>query len=336
MSVREALEQDWDGPAQPEELSRPLTEDEKSEQHVIPAADARDAIRSGQVKQQQEGLADARHNLSGEERFAQATQAKTEANQHYARGGWRVALVGYLAGIWFLKRGDPPCPQLMASEEASLDGVVSALGAGTGDDTMRTVAAASALRVACHLNLAAAALQLNEWAIATTACEFVLSVEPQQPKALFRLAKAQEGANELHAAERTVGQLLQAEPSNADARKLLDGLRRRATHERKMYANMFGRARAQGGDLYDQSEEEAKAAAQAEERRAAEPKHKVSAAPAPRPPRCPAPALCRIAAHRQCGQAGGPIHERWCIWLCACGLPACRRRRYTLGKVSRR
>lgn len=277
LSVREAMEQfaEQDGPEGPVEISpgdlRPLTEDEKDEQVTVPAADARDSMRAGQVRQQQEGLADARRNLDADARFEQATRAKSQANDHFARNKPRVAIVGYLAGIWFLKRGDPPCPQLIASEDASLDGVADALGAGSGADVVGGIDGVAALRIALHLNLAVAALKLSEWVIATRACEFVLGVKASNEKALFRLAKAQEGASEPRAATATVSKLLRVAPSNVEARKLLETLQAKQAREKKMFAGVFGRAQAEGRDLYNQAEEEHKAAEKAVEREASKP-----------------------------------------------------------------
>ena len=50
----------------------------------------------------QEGLADARRTLDASGRMAQAVQAKEQANAHFQAGKWRVAIVGYLAGVYLV------------------------------------------------------------------------------------------------------------------------------------------------------------------------------------------------------------------------------------------
>ena len=93
--------------------------------------------------EQAAGLRQMRRDLAPAARLAKATELKSDANSHFAQQKWRTSLVGYVGGIWFLKRGDPPCPEVVASGSAEglerpegLDAVVSALGAGAaeGDD----------------------------------------------------------------------------------------------------------------------------------------------------------------------------------------------------------
>jgi tetratricopeptide (TPR) repeat protein len=210
----------------------------------------------------------------------QAAQAKEQANAHFQAGRWRVAIVGYLAGVWFLKRGDPPCPQLIACEEAGLDGVAAALGAGTGTgvDVLDGMDGVATLRLALHLNLAQAALKLSEWAIARVACEHALASEATHPKALYRLAKAHEGEGDLKQASSSLTRLLKIEPNNADARKVHDAIKKRTEKERKAYAGVFTRAlgdNAKGDGLYTAAEE-SRDQAEALEREANKPPYTVT------------------------------------------------------------
>ncbi len=225
------------------------------------------------VAAQREGLEEMRRGMTPAERLAKADECKRQANEHFGNGKWRVSMVGYVAGIFFLKHGEPRCPLLVASEVRGLDEVSDALGAGTsggggggGDGTTATGVAtpeeaegAMPMRVACHLNLAAAALKLQEWTIARAACEYVLtSVDAAHPKALFRLAKAYEGAGEVGPATSTVAKLLKHDAANAEARKLHEALKKRSAKERSAFKNMFERAREEaGGDgLYTAAEEQ--------------------------------------------------------------------------------
>ena len=220
-----------------------------------------------EVRKYRHGLEEARRNMSAAERLEKAEETKQQANAHFGDAKWRVSVVGYLAGIWFLKKGSPPCPRLVASEMAGLDEVESAIGAGCALDASEPAdesEAVIALRTALHLNLAQAALKLDEWAIARACCEYVLSADDANVKALFRLAKAQQGTGELQAAVNTVSKLLKREPANAEARKLLDALRKQQSREKKAFSGLFERAHAEGGGLYSKGEEERDRAAAAE------------------------------------------------------------------------
>ena len=126
---------------------------------------------------------------------------------------------------------------MVASESHSLDGVATALGAGApifGNDELHPSSPAAEeqreqLRLVLHLNLAAAALKLSTWDTARIACQYVLMVQGSKApsKALFRLAKAHEGEDDLPEAIQCLERLLASEADNADARKLLDSLYKR-------------------------------------------------------------------------------------------------------------
>ncbi|KAL1526670.1 hypothetical protein AB1Y20_015374 [Prymnesium parvum] len=208
----------------------------------------------GEALEMQRKLDQLHHSLDAPGRMAQADAMKAGANQHFSQGSWNAALVGYLAGIWLLRRGSS-CPIVVAHAFAShctrdadfkagLAQVQSALGAGAatlnaGDDSATGDADAAALRMALHLNLAAAALKISEWEIAKAACEYVISVEALHAKALFRLAKAHEGQGEVSRAISVVMQLLKSDSQNKDARTLLDVLRKRQAEEKGMFGGLF-------------------------------------------------------------------------------------------------
>jgi hypothetical protein len=134
-------------------------------------------------------------------------------------------------------------------------GVLSGAGplAGAADDPT------GSLRVALHLNLAAAALKLSEWQVARVACELVLDSRPELAKALFRLAKAHEGAQDFCAAIATASRLLRCDAASADGRRLLEALRQRQRKEGEMFKGFFDRARddnAEGDGLVTAAEED--------------------------------------------------------------------------------
>ena len=68
---------------------------------------------------------------------------------------------------------------------------------------MRPDNAAGELWTAGLLNAAAVGLKLEEWSGAAATCQLALKDAPQNPKALYRLAQAQNGDRELKAAQVT-------------------------------------------------------------------------------------------------------------------------------------
>ena len=174
---------------------------------------------------QQEVLRNLRRQLDDAGRCAKAEEYKALANAQFSKGASRVAFVGYLAGIWMLRTDgdDPPCPRLLANHLSDLQEAVAALG----PPRQQVKAASAALRAALHVNLAAAALKLDEWRAARAACEAVLATEPRHQKALWRLAKAHEGDGNLTGAMGAASKLLECDADNKDAARLLEALRQR-------------------------------------------------------------------------------------------------------------
>lgn len=201
----------------------------------------------------QRGFDSVRTQMDGPARLAKGVECKEEANGMFARREWIQALAGYAAGIWFLQRGDPPCPKIVSSamggetlskkDKAALEELATVLGAGApgpGEKALATELEAERvkLRVALHLNLAAAALRLSQWAIARTACQYVLMVDGNKasPKARYRLAKALEGEEQRAEACEVLETLLKADPDNADAKELLAALKARLLAEEALAA----------------------------------------------------------------------------------------------------
>jgi cyclophilin family peptidyl-prolyl cis-trans isomerase len=78
-----------------------------------------------------------------------------------------------------------------------------------------------------HLNRAFCCIKLGEWSQVISACNFVLSVDPKNSKALYRRAMARLENREFYDARRDLKNLLKMEPTNSDA----IGLMRRLNSE---------------------------------------------------------------------------------------------------------
>ena len=164
-----------------------------------------------------------RRSLDVHARMTKAQEGKAEANSFYAAGDWRSSVISYLTCIWFLQRGNQPCPSVIVNQTDSLDGVCAALGDGDSEEEEeRGAQERQALRVTLHLNLAAAALKLEEWEIARIACEFVFSAlgYTAPSKAFYRLAKAHAGEGSLPEAIALLEHLLTKERGNTLTRIL--------------------------------------------------------------------------------------------------------------------
>lgn len=126
------------------------------------------------------------------------------------------------------------------------------------------------IRAALHLNVAAAAIKLEEWDAATIACEHALATEPTHDKALYRLAQAHEGRGEVSAALAVLsGRLLHHHPKHKEGTRLVAELKARSSRERRMFGGLFDRAQGGGGDdegLYSKNALDAEAAAKKAER----------------------------------------------------------------------
>ena len=191
---------------------------------------------------ERKGFEAVRRQMDGLARVLKAEECKAEGNAAFGAKDWLPSLVGYMAGIWFIQRGEQPCPAIVACESnaAALDEVPALLGAGAPVFGQADVAfpkemetKIEELRLALHLNLAAAALRLSKYTIARTACEYVCMIQGNAapPKARYRLAKAMEGQGEVGEAIKVLERLMETDSDNADAQKLLESLRERQAKE---------------------------------------------------------------------------------------------------------
>jgi len=117
------------------------------------------------------------------------------------------------------------------------------------------------LRNSLHLNVAACALKKEDWYLARVAAEKVLAVDPESPKALYRLAQAHNGASELKEAVRALSTLLKVEGQrdNREARRLLADVQDRRSREKAFFNGVCNRS-----GFYQSQEEEAAAKARGE------------------------------------------------------------------------
>ena len=197
-----------------------------------------------------------RDALDAPGRLAHALLLKDEANLHFAQGRWRVAMVGYLTGLWLLRSGRGACPLLASAALATgrtegaqfdlgLGEVAAVVGAADYGESTAQAEGTAPLCTSLHLNLAATALKASDWPIAKAACERVLAADETHAKATFRLAKAHEGAGDGRAALAVLAPLLKREPQNGDARRLHEALRRELAEERGRFKGLFAEAEAE-------------------------------------------------------------------------------------------
>ena len=191
------------------------------------------ALSVKRAEAEQHGPAALRKRLDGAGRIAQAEAWKADANVKFSDKAYNASLAGYVAGIWMLAKGDPQAPWIViyprtAQEEVPpFAEVPAALGAGSGDEEKlpsELEEKRDTLRVTLHLNLAAAALQIKEWSIARTACEFVLATQGDAASLMARywLAVALDGQGDIDEAHDVLIDLIELDEENAAARKLLE------------------------------------------------------------------------------------------------------------------
>jgi tetratricopeptide (TPR) repeat protein len=200
----------------------------------------------GDVPNQRERMRCFRAELGPEARLDKASEYKTLANKRFGAGHNRVAIAGYMAGLYMLRTADRvlSCPMMVASHLLGMDDVVGFLTgcALPSEAVVAADATTGPLRAALLLNLAAAALKISELYVARAACEAVLVFEAENAKALFRIAKAYDGLSEVADALGACQKLLMLEPANAEAQKLLEVLRKRNKKEGKMFKGFLERA----------------------------------------------------------------------------------------------
>ena len=163
------------------------------------------------------------------------------------------------SGIWSVRSEHPFCPSpppttrtprgfesvLLLGEGASAPSAEASGGGGDGDgegrdEWMRWCASREhlqelgaetgcalgvrtvELRLSLHLNVASAALRLEDWELADGACAYVLRRRVDEPRALYRQAAALKGSGDLKRAARLLERLLAlpGQARHADARRL--------------------------------------------------------------------------------------------------------------------
>ena len=113
---------------------------------------------------------------------------------------------------------------------------------------------AEAVLLACHLNLAQAALRESAWADAGEHCLRGLALDRRSVKALFRLGQARAGEGRLEDAAEAFDRALKLDPGNREvakrARAARAELRSAGAAQRRAFQGMFGRpAFRSGGGL---------------------------------------------------------------------------------------
>jgi len=111
-----------------------------------------------------------------------------------------------------------------------------------------------AVLLACHLNLAQAALREAAWADAAEHALRALALDRRSVKALFRLGQARAGDGRAEEAAEAFGRALELDPGNrevaAQARRARGELRAAGAAQRRAFQGMFGRpAFREGGGL---------------------------------------------------------------------------------------
>eukprot|EP00441_Pelagodinium_beii_P045326 CAMPEP_0197624722 /NCGR_PEP_ID=MMETSP1338-20131121/4268_1 /TAXON_ID=43686 ORGANISM="Pelagodinium beii, Strain RCC1491" /NCGR_SAMPLE_ID=MMETSP1338 /ASSEMBLY_ACC=CAM_ASM_000754 /LENGTH=563 /DNA_ID=CAMNT_0043194917 /DNA_START=50 /DNA_END=1737 /DNA_ORIENTATION=+ len=102
-------------------------------------------------------------------------------------------------------------------------------------------AQAMSLRKACHLNIAACWLKLEEWLEASKACDAVLTDEPHNVKALFRRGQSLKELKEFREAEKCFRKVLAVQADNKEATRMLVQLRQMVKSEVEQQKEMFSR-----------------------------------------------------------------------------------------------
>jgi len=133
--------------------------------------------------------------LSEEEKVELASSRKAVGNNLFKQKRWLMAIECYKTVVKILDAAEGFRPESRA--------------------------AAQEVKRSAELNKAACALQLGEWELAKAACDLVLKGEPRNVKALFRRGSACVGLNEFPTAISYLKRCLEEDPTNADAKRVL-------------------------------------------------------------------------------------------------------------------
>lgn len=158
-------------------------------------------------------------NFQGQARLDEGERRRQQGNDAFRAGNLDVAERKYRRALEFVE-----------------------IDSGLGDKDEEK-AAASKARVAVWGNLSQVLLNKRQYKECVRYCDKVLDVEPQNTKALYRRAKANDALGEWDDAKRDVEQLLCFDAQNEDAkallRRILEGRRAYERQQRAVYKNMF-------------------------------------------------------------------------------------------------
>jgi len=165
--------------------------------------------------------------LAGSARVREAHAFKAHANALYTARRWPDAIRNYVIALWLLdaaKEGRMPPQQLVApGAPRPTGGAVDLGGPGVERAPWAHLRDARALRSACRLNVAAAALKAGDADLAAAACAAVLDAPAPSPadelKALLRLSRAEALRGDEKAARAAARRLLGAAPPEPVARE---------------------------------------------------------------------------------------------------------------------
>lgn len=232
---------------------------------------------SEQPKEKYRSAQELRDNLDGAALIVEAGKKKEQANNLLKLDLPEPALQIYLSGIWLLKVGRPPYPQVLSGQQPPSDEKAAALlGSGMGAEPAPEkrepgiVAAAKrgavrawrarfsppppppdalegdeaeAMRRTLHLNVAAVALKIHDYYLAREACKYVLIKQPANAKALYRLAQAYDGTRDPRAALKALTTLIKAEPKNREARAMWEKLKTQTAEEKSFFKGIASKAK---------------------------------------------------------------------------------------------
>jgi len=154
--------------------------------------------------------------LEEPERVAHCTRRKEVGTTFFQNGSWRRALKRY---------------QHVTSLLAYVD--------HWKEENCKTTAVM--LRRTCHLNAAACWLKLEVWPEADQSCKQVLREDPGNVKALFRRGQALNNLGEYREAGQIIRRVLEIDPDNKEAQRMLARLRQAAKAEAQQQKGMFSR-----------------------------------------------------------------------------------------------
>jgi len=197
-------------------------------------------ILNHQMPQQKDGV-------TGEVLLAAVENLKDRANALLNAGYVAGAMRKYVRATWLMQDG-------IAKDDPSQP-MTEVVGIAKGDPSdgplkhrfePSQAAQVKALRVSLHLNLAAGALRLEENYGALAAARVARELEPGAVKPIYREAQALVALQEYTEATSVLKQLLQIEPNNGPARRLLATAKEQqkevSTAIKKNFSGMFSRA----------------------------------------------------------------------------------------------